>query len=1453
MSLLAVLAVGAWQFGACGGDGENKDDTVQADTVQNDTTQVEDTSETDTAVADTAEVDTTEDTVEVDTDDTDTNADTVSTDTLVDDVLTDTSTQDTSTQDTSDQDTASTSVLVVTKHDNCTEAGTAVGDGSLPFSDSDDTSNYTNLYTYSLDAPCQAIPEGGSGAWGAASPDVVYALTPSISGGFVLTLDPIGFDPGMMVTTACGDTNSCVVTTDNIDFSETGVQEVLNLELTAGTTYYVYIMGWSNDTANQGAYTFSVSMGEVCDNGVDDNFDNAKDCADPLCADAPACDEGNTDLYGATSCTDGADNDADGLTDCADDDCELEAVCDESNTDAYPNGCSDGVDNENDGATDCADPDCDGAPNCDEGNDTLYPDGCTNVDGSNQPIDDDGDGLANCADPDCSDAPSCDEGDSDTYPGGCGDNVDNDGDGLTDCDDADCDFDMNCLGAGDTCADPFVLELDVPATYNTSDFSPVYGVASGTCPGDTFGSVGGGYGTGSRDVVFSFTPAASGKYHFSLSQDQTNEGSSGGSFDNGLYITTDCDTFAGNCIAAWETEFPPDAEAFTIGLEAGTTYFVIVDGWSSTTGAQQGQFTLSVTQPDATIEVLCGDTVDNDTDGKTDCADADCFFDSDCVPEICTDGIDNDNDGLTDCDDDEIDPATNVARCPAHLCIAEVCDSGVDDDGDGMTDCDDNECATFVSTTDPADTCAASGDLCALPLLVDIDDVTGTFTDAKNLCDYHNGVVFSSSGSTCEPTSATAGDLIYAYTSGDAPENVSITATMAQSFNVVLNVTTADADCSQTIVDCVASKDDTYSLPEHLTFAAAPNTTYLIMVDVTSTTGACSTTPRQLTLDFEVTGSEAGNCDNNADDDNDGLEDCFDPDCAGDAACPVLGGSNCDSVFEAFDEFSLTTDTCNYSADFRSQSGDGCKSTSSTSTAGDFVVKFTAPHAGPYEAHLDSPFDSVFNVVAGGGDTGDACPATPLTTCIGGVDSPDMGGVVSFEATAAGQVFYVVVDGYGSGCGLVSFEIVALDAETLYGDTACVDGNDNDNNGLVDCYDPACKNDTACGGVLLGGSCDAPIVMTDVGSFSTNSCQYDNDFSSQEVNACQSTSSSGTAKDFIVEFIAPAAGAYVARRTTSFDSVFNLVAASAVGDACPGAVINTCVGGVDTPDNDGIIGFTALAAGDTFYVIMDGWSSSCGVTDFAIEAVEPEAGSCTDEIDNDLDGQTDCDDSDCGDDAACDESLYTDGCSNDVDDDGDGLTDCDDSNCLAAPACDEATYSEGCSNSVDDDGDSLTDCEDWNCKTEEVSTCSTQAGDVCGLPDGSNLMITTLPFSDSSLSTCDFDADHIIDGQGGCENHQESADVVYEYISPGNRILDITLTALDGTDTVLNVADVCPGNAELPTCLASDDVYLDTDLGDTGENVQVTLTPGQHIYIYVNAWSSSECMPFELVVEDVTP
>ncbi|MGQ9590104.1 MAG: hypothetical protein ACUVYA_07400 [Planctomycetota bacterium] len=66
---------------------------------------------------------------------------------------------------------------------------------------------------------------------------------------------------------------------------------------------------------------------EICNNGVDDDGDQLVDCADPDCAEDPACRKEN--------CTNGVDDDGDQLVDCADPDCAEDPACQPSECEDY--------------------------------------------------------------------------------------------------------------------------------------------------------------------------------------------------------------------------------------------------------------------------------------------------------------------------------------------------------------------------------------------------------------------------------------------------------------------------------------------------------------------------------------------------------------------------------------------------------------------------------------------------------------------------------------------------------------------------------------------------------------------------------------------------------------------------------------------------------------------------------------------------------------------------------------------------------------------------------------------------------------------------------------------------------------------------------------------------------------------------------------------------------------
>ena len=59
-------------------------------------------------------------------------------------------------------------------------------------------------------------------------------------------------------------------------------------------------------------------------------------------------------------------------------------------------------------------------------------------------------------------------------------------------------------------------------------------------------------------------------------------------------------------------------------------------------------------------------------------------------------------------------------------------------------------------------------------------------------------------------------------------------------------------------------------------------------------------------------------------------------------------------------------------------------------------------------------------------------------------------------------------------------------------------------------------------------------------------------------------------------------------------------------------------------------------------------------------------------------------------------------CDNNIDDDENGFTDCDDAACTKQPKSDVSCRIEVCTNSIDDDEDGLTDCQDPDCNTSPM-------------------------------------------------------------------------------------------------------------------------------------------------------
>ena len=156
-------------------------------------------------------------------------------------------------------------------------------------------------------------------------------------------------------------------------------------------------------------------------------------------------------------------------------------------------------------------------------------------------------------------------------------------------------------------------------------------------------------------------------------------------------------------------------------------------------------------------------------------------------------------------------------------------------------------------------------------------------------------------------------------------------------------------------------------------------------------------------------------------------------------------------------------------------------------------------------------------------------------------------------------------------------------------------------------------------------------------------------------------------------------------------------------EPCPGGG-----GGVTASGNGDVNADNSIDLSDAIYLLSHLFQGGPEPEPCPDLGPQPET-DCENSEDDDLDGDTDCDDSDCAGIGTC-PPVET-NCDNEADDDLDGDTDCDDLDCAGIGIC--PPVETDCDDGIDDDLDGDTDCDDSDCSRN--LTCA--QGDPSLLPD----------------------------------------------------------------------------------------------------------------------------------------
>jgi hypothetical protein len=326
-----------------------------------------------------------------------------------------------------------------------------------------------------------------------------------------------------------------------------------------------------------------------------------------------------------------------------------------------------------------------------------------------------------------------------------------------------------------------------------------------------------------------------------------------------------------------------------------------------------------------------------------------------------------------------------------------------------------------------------------------------------------------------------------------------------------------------------------------------------------------------------------------------------------DGAC-VPGASNACTAETCFPKWSLSCGTY----DIWSTGMEGASDNIDSYPCGDVA----AP--GPeYTYAFVAPYDGAATVSL----TGD-----PLSQLVAVLEARDVGcdavncrgvspAAVAFDI-AAGQTYYLVVDGTGGGLG---YHIALTCVPGV--ESQCADGVDDDGDTLVDCDDPDCKGTAACPDPVCVPIWTLSCGSTDFGAnYGLGSTDAVVSYASPALNkGCLDNPWEYEGREFAYRFDAP--GNFdVSVKLTGETSQTDLLVLQDSGHGCD--PLDCVAWGLKK------VTFPA-EAGATYYFVVDGYAGALGAFDITVECPLFVETDCSDLEDNDLDTKTDCEDEDC--------------------------------------------------------------------------------------------------------------------------------------------------------------------------------------------------------------------------------